>query len=261
MMATYSSVTGCTVILLAATCGSAIADSGNQDGVTVGIMGENAPRYSGADKQHWTVMPSLQVRKGAFFFDSTKGIGYDLQTDNGLYFENAFGYSFGRADQNSSWRDGSDKLKGMGNIRGALNTQVAVGWQVNSWFTPEIRATLPLTDSQGVQYQASLTLVPWQNDTDTVALQGAAPFGDARYINTWYGVNAAQSRTTGFREYNRSAGFYATQTTLSWQHQFNEHWGTLLGASYAWLADKTSDSPVVSARDNISGFAGINWTF
>lgn len=42
-MATYSSVTGCTVILLAATCGSAIADSGNQDGVTVGIMGENAP--------------------------------------------------------------------------------------------------------------------------------------------------------------------------------------------------------------------------
>lgn len=41
----------------------------------------------------------------------------------------------------------------MGNIRGALNTQVAVGWQVNSWFTPEIRATLPLTDSQGVQYQ------------------------------------------------------------------------------------------------------------
>ncbi|EKZ6389052.1 MipA/OmpV family protein, partial [Klebsiella pneumoniae] len=164
MMATYSSVTGCTVILLAATCGSAIADSGNQDGVTVGIMGENAPRYSGADKQHWTVMPSLQVRKGAFFFDSTKGIGYDLQTDNGLYFENAFGYSFGRADQNSSWRDGSDKLKGMGNIRGALNTQVAVGWQVNSWFTPEIRATLPLTDSQGVQYQASLTLVPWQND-------------------------------------------------------------------------------------------------
>jgi outer membrane scaffolding protein for murein synthesis (MipA/OmpV family) len=106
--------------------------SGWSDG---GDNGRKRPRYSGADKQHWTVMPSLQVRKGAFFFDSTKGIGYDLQTDNGLYFENAFGYSFGRADQNSSWRDGSDKLKGMGNIRGALNTQVAVGWQVNSWFT------------------------------------------------------------------------------------------------------------------------------
>lgn len=65
-MATYSSVTGCTVILLAATCGSAIADSGNQDGVTVGIMGENAPRYSGADKQHWTVMPSCRSVKARF---------------------------------------------------------------------------------------------------------------------------------------------------------------------------------------------------
>lgn len=53
--------------------------------VTLGIAGINAPRYSGADKQHWQLMPVILARDGAFFLDSQKGIGYDLQADNGLY--------------------------------------------------------------------------------------------------------------------------------------------------------------------------------
>lgn len=35
--------------------------------VTLGIAGINAPRYSGADKQHWQLMPVIQARDGAFF--------------------------------------------------------------------------------------------------------------------------------------------------------------------------------------------------
>ncbi len=32
-------------------------------------------------------VPFLQARKGALFFDSQKGLGYDIQSDNGLYLE------------------------------------------------------------------------------------------------------------------------------------------------------------------------------
>lgn len=47
------------------------------DGLTIGVGGKYAPRYSGSDKQSWQVVPVLQGRKGAFFIDSQKGIGYD----------------------------------------------------------------------------------------------------------------------------------------------------------------------------------------
>jgi hypothetical protein len=52
------------------------------------------------------VVPVLQGRKGAFFIDAQKGVGYDLQNDSGWYFEHTLGYDFGRADKNSGWREG-----------------------------------------------------------------------------------------------------------------------------------------------------------
>ena len=72
----------------------------------------------------------------------------------------------------------------MGNISATVNTALALGWQLTPWLSAEGKAVLPLSDDQGVNYQASVTLVPLQRDSDTVALQTAALFGDARYMNT-----------------------------------------------------------------------------
>lgn len=40
-----------------------------------------------------------------------------------------------------------------------MNTAFAVGWSVTPWLTVEGKATLPLTDAQGVHYQTSATLL------------------------------------------------------------------------------------------------------
>ncbi|KQN52003.1 MipA/OmpV family protein [Rouxiella silvae] len=213
--------------------------------LTVGIGSENAPRYSGSDKRHWQVMPVVQARDNAFFFDSLKGLGYDLQSDNGLYLEHTLGYSFGRSDRNSGWRDGSNELKGMGNIRGAINTAVAVGWMATPWLSFEGKATLPLSDSQGVQYQTSATLVPFQNNIDTLAIQGTALFGDSRYTNTFYGVNQQQSLHSGYAAYQTSGGFYGFDNNVSWSHQLTPRWSTAVSADYIWLGDRAKDSPIV----------------
>lgn len=125
----------------------------NDDGsFTIGLGGRYAPRYSGSDKQVWQVVPVLQGRNGAFFIDTQKGVGYDLQNASGWYFEHTLGYDLGRTDKNASWRAGANNLKGMGDIDVSLNTALAVGWQALSWLSVEGKATLPLTDSQGVRY-------------------------------------------------------------------------------------------------------------
>lgn len=90
--------------------------------LTVGVAASNAPRYSGSDQHRWQFLPVVQARDGAVFFDSQKGLGYDLQSDSGLYLEHTLGYGLGRLDKDSAWREGSDKLKGMGDINATLNT-------------------------------------------------------------------------------------------------------------------------------------------
>lgn len=236
-------------------------DNGPQDGVTVGLGAQYAPRYSGSDKMRLQPVPVIQARKGPFFADTQKGIGYDLQSDSGLYLEHTLGYSLGRSDQDSGWRDGSDTLRGMGNINASVNTALALGWSITSWLSVEGKAVVPLSDDQGVNYQASLTLVPLQQGSDTFALQTAALFGDARYMNTWYGVSDRQKSRTEFSRYTAAGGFYGMTTSVSWNHQFNAHWGTILSAGYTWLDDHASDSPVVFRRNEGTGTVALAYTF
>ncbi|CAM3630328.1 MipA/OmpV family protein [Rahnella victoriana] len=228
---------------------------------TVGMGAQSAPRYSGSDQRHWLVAPVIQARDGAFFFDSLKGVGYDLQADNGLYLEHTLGYGLGRTDRNSTWRDGSNKLKGMGNIDATMNTALAVGWSATPWLSFEGKATLPLTDSQGAHYQTSVTLLPVQNDTDTVALQSAALFGDRRYMNTFYGVSREQSSRTDFAPYQSDGGFYGVDSSLTWSHQFTSHWGAVVSADYTWLDDKAGNSPIVVKRGGMTYNLGVLYTF
>ncbi len=142
-----------TVPLLTAMTSCVQANDDTSSGTfTIGLGGHYTPRYSGSDKQVWQVVPVLQGRNGAFFIDTQKGVGYDLQNASGWYFEHTLGYDLGRADKNASWRAGANNLKGMGDIDASLNTALAVGWQALSWLSVEGKATLPLTDSQGVSY-------------------------------------------------------------------------------------------------------------
>ena len=149
----------------------------------------------------------------------------------------------------------------MGDIDASLNTALAVGWQALSWLSVEGKATLPLTDSQGVSYQASLTLLPVQTDHDTVAFQTAALFGDNRYLNTWYGVDPQQSQRSGYSRYSAPGGFYGIDNSLTWSHQFDAHWGTVLSADYTWLGEHANESPIVLRRNEVALTAAVIWTF
>lgn len=229
--------------------------------LTVGIGATSTPRYSGSDQRQWQFVPVIQARDGAVFFDSQKGLGYDLQTDSGLYLEHTLGYSLGRSDKNASWRDGSDKLNGMGKIDAALNTALAVGWTIAPWIVVEGKATLPLSDSQGVQYQTSLTLIPLQDESDTLAFQSAALFGDSRYMNTFYGVSDRQSSRSGYSRYDAPGGLYGVQNSLTWEHQLTPQWGTTLEAGYTWLSDHANSSPIVFRRNEASATAAVTYTF
>jgi len=149
----------------------------------------------------------------------------------------------------------------MGNIKAAMNTALAVGWSIAPWVSIEGKTILPVTDSQGVEYQASFTLIPLQNEIDTIALQNTAMFGDRRYMQIHYGVSQKQSDRTGYQTFTPGGGLYGISTNLLWNHQIDTHWGTTLSAGYNWLNDDVANSPIVFRRNTFSFTGAITYTF
>lgn len=149
----------------------------------------------------------------------------------------------------------------MGKINPTLNTNLILGWEITDWASVEAAASAPLTDSQGMNYNTSVTLTPYQSESDWISIQASALFGDSRYLNTWYGVSEKQSANSGKRRYNTSAGFYGTDLGLTWSHQLNSNWSTNLTYNYSWLSGCVSKGPIVRKREGSIAAVGVGYTF
>lgn len=228
---------------------------------TLSIGAMSAPKYSGSNEQSWGVMPLFHFQQDNYFIDSMNGVGIRFQTDNGLYFMPTIGYDAGRTDENSGWRKGSDELKGMGDISASVNSGITLGWVVAPWLVFEGKATLPLSDGQGISYAASIDFIPILDEEDSVALKVSALFADSRYLNTWYGVTSAQSAKSGYSRYDTSGGYYGSDVSLTWSHQFNENWGGGMSVNHTWLGENAANSPIVKQKEGTTGILTISYTF
>lgn len=227
----------------------------------VGMAVQETPRYSGSNHRKLSLLPMIQVHQGVFFLDSVKGIGYDLQGPAGLYLEHAIGYDLGRAEENSEWRNGANKLQGIGSIKPTANTSLTVGYQITNWLAAEAMITVPLTESQGARYQTSLKGGLWQDKINTISFETDLLFGSHTYMNTFYGVNTQQGRRSEFREYTAAGGMFAQSVYIDWTHKLTEHWSTDWNIGYTYLDDKAADSPLVDQRNGVSTIFAVIYTF
>ncbi|MFZ4835661.1 MipA/OmpV family protein [Rouxiella sp. Mn2063] len=234
---------------------------GDHTDVTLGAAGEYAPRYLGSSESEFRLMPVIQLQRGAMFVDSTKGVGYDLPIVGGFYLEHSLGFSFGRSEQNNLWRDGSNNLRGMGDIKGALNTSFSLGYQFSPQLAADVMATLPLTASQGVAYQATVQGILWQKNADEIDFETDILFGDHRNNMLFYGVSAEQSADSNFKQYNAAGGLYGESLILSWNHQFSKSWKTVVAVDYTYLNDKAANSPIIDQRNNVTETLEVAYSF
>lgn len=233
----------------------------NNNHVSIGASAINLPRYSGSDETTTIFAPVFNLREGLLFVNVEKGLGYELDLPAGLYFQNALGYSFGRKDKEKDMQFGSDKLRGMGEIKGTMNTSLTLGWNMNDRISTEISAYLPLGESYGARYTGSVTGILLKGDSNIVKLRLSALFGDSRYNQTYYGVDNQQSLSSGYAKYRPAGGMYGQAAALTWTHIFSEHWSSTLGTNYTHLNDKVADSPIVFKKDGLDSFVAVSYTF
>ncbi|HBO3329435.1 MipA/OmpV family protein [Metapseudomonas otitidis] len=235
---------------------------GDSTDVTLGLAATYGPRYLGSKNYNSGFQPTLHVERGIFFLDSEDGLGVQWQSNSGFSASASLGYDYGRADGNSDFRYGSDKLKGMGEVDGATVLNLAASQKILPWLAVNAQAELRTAgEKRGNRYRFGLESTLVNSDHDTVSLTFDAHAGDGRFNQTYFGVTPEQSSTSNFSSFKADQGIFAYSTELSWQHSFDEHWSTSAGVELVHYTDQVRNSPIITKDTTASSFLGVNYKF
>ena len=254
---------GAVLALLATTALAADQRQGNV--LTLGGGVDVAPRYSGSDKSRVSATQVVDyAMANGFFVSTTRGIGYGNSFGN-LDYNAALSYRAGRKDRDvssDSIASGSDDLRGMGDIKGSAIVVPGLGYRVTDWLTVQLQAEVPVSErdnGEAVHFGIASPFYTSSKNALTLALTGS--WGSSKYVQTYYGVNAAQSAASGFARHDAGSGLYAYSLNLDWTHKLTSRWSLLAAAGVTQLTGDAGDSPIVQRKTSPVGSLKVTYSF
>ncbi|MFM9940524.1 MAG: MipA/OmpV family protein [Hyphomicrobiaceae bacterium] len=225
-----------------------------------GVAVQVAPRYEGSQDFRIIGIPVVMPgRMGdddrRFQFKGLDHLQYALVSTNGFQFGPLVGYRTGR-DQ-----DEGRRLHGLGDIDGGV---VAGGFAAYRFGA--LRASLSYHhqlsgDDTGGVLKAG---IDGRHDVSKIwRLTGGVgvTWADDDYMQSFFGVTAAQALTSGHRAFSAEAGLKDVNLSLGSELQLAPQWMLRLNGRYARLVGDAGDSPVIDTRDQWSGGAAITYSF
>lgn len=241
------------------------ADQPQGNVLTLGGGVDVSPRYSGSDKSRVSAAQVVDyAMANGFFVSTTRGIGYGNSFGK-LDYNAALSYRAGRKDRDvssDSIASGSDDLRGMGDIKGSAIVVPGLGYRVTDWLTVQLQAEVPVSErdnGEAVHFGIASPLYTSPKNALTLALTGS--WGSSKYVQTYYGVNAAQSAASGFARHDAGSGIYAYSLNLDWTHKLTSRWSLLAAAGVTQLTGEAGDSPIVQRKTSPVGSLKVTYSF
>ena len=94
-------------------------------------------------------------------------------------------------------------------LKAQLSLCRAGEYRVTDWLTVQLQAEVPVSerDNEAVHFGIASPIYTSPKNALTLALTGS--WGSSKYVQTYYGVNAAQSAASGFARHDAGSGLYA----------------------------------------------------
>ena len=182
-------------------------------------------------------------------------IRFRLIQNNGFEAGPLAGWRFGR-DQGDAAR-----LNGLGDIDGGLVVGAYAGYRAGAWFlSASYHAQVTGDDTGGLVRLAvdhTLQLTP---HAKLVTSLGTA-YASSDYMQTYFGVSAAQSAASGLPQFNTSAGFKDVSIGATATIDLDPRWTLYLTGRYSRLIGEAADSPVIETENGFFGGAGLSYKF
>ncbi|HAU8264368.1 TPA: MipA/OmpV family protein [Kluyvera intermedia] len=253
------------VVLALLTTPVLAAEQKQSNELTLGGGVDVAPYYSGSDKSRVTTALVLDyAMTNGLFVSTTRGLGYGNNIGK-FNYSAALSYRAGRKDRDvdsDSINGGSDYLRGMGDIKGSAIGVPTLGYEVTDWLNVQLQAEVPLSErDNGTALHFGIVSPLYKSAKNSVTLALTGSWGTSKYMQTYYGVSASQSVTSGFTRYDAGSGIYAWSTNIDWTYKVNQDWSVITEAGFTQLTGDARNSPIVQREASPTGSLKVTYRF
>lgn len=221
--------------------------------VTLGGGLASVPRYEGSATNRLRAVPLLEVSDGHFFAGTSRGIGYNFSDDKNLQYGARLTMSAHRKQSVDA------RLNGMGDIGYAGE----LGGFVNARFSPWYATSSLAAGSHGAHVELGGGYEMKLTDVDQLRTGLDMHWANGKYMQTYFGVTAAQSVASGgvLTAYNATSGVKDYALKLNWMHSYSKAWFSNAGVSVKQLAGSAKNSPLTmrNTMNTVSFVVGYNF--
>lgn len=204
--------------------------------VTLGGGIASVPRYEGSATNRLRFVPLIEVDNGHFFAGTSRGIGYNFSDDKNIQYGPRLTLAPYRK-QNADTR-----LNGMGDI----GYTGELGGFINARFSPWYVTSSIAAGSHGARLELGGGYEMQLSSADQLRTGLELNWANNKYMQTYFGVSAAQSAASGgvLNTYNANSGVKDYALKANWIHTYSKEWFSNAGVSFKQLSGSTKNSPL-----------------
>lgn len=211
-----------------------------------------APTYPGASDKKTKVVPVFGASYNRFFFGAYDGvpsvplgIGAFLYKDAHWKAGVTLSYDLFSPRKAS---DDSSKLHGMGDIERTAHSTLFASY-TRGWLSANLSVTSDIAGKgQGTKVRFG---VDGRYPLSSKLILSAGPsitWSNAQSNQTFYGVDASQSLSSGYARYRPGSGISEVGFGVGVNYALTPKWNVGARASVSYLPSSVSDSPIVGTR-------------
>jgi len=229
--------------------------------VTVGIGGEAAPSYPGADSLRFSPVPIISVRR-AGTPRQFKGMRDNISF---AVFDNGAGFRAGPAGKYRRSRKASDysELIGLKDIDYAIEVGGFAEYYAIDWLRLRAEVRRGFNGHEGIVADFSADAIVPLSERLTFAFGPRYSVTDGKYAATYFGVTPVEALLSGLPAFSAS-GSSAVGAGAQLRYQLDPQWEVRGWVEYDRLLGSAADSPIVTMRGNanqLTAGVGVAYSF
>lgn len=290
-------LSGASAAAVAQTPTANLMPDGSKD-MYAGLGVASTPRYQGARDERRMVLPVLQIQWSNGVFVSGPTLGMQWSDAPGREFGPLLALMSGRSASGQSPLLGGFVGGGVGGVNAGNNSNVPthdpatvngtggtqggvnrlrgmdeiglraqLGGFFNDYLTPALRLTNSVLYGSGQRHGGLL----WNADLQQVAaplgahhslsLSAGLTLANRRYLQSYFGVSAAEAARSGNPAYGPSAGLRDVHAGLRWNWALAPACLLTSGVQYTRLAGAAADSPLVERAGGLTISSALAYRF
>lgn len=231
----------------------------------IGLGVANVPTYEGSPNRRTLAGPDLTLSYRSRDWGSVefgqRGLFWNAVEAGHFRLALVAQFDPGRKDRDTRTLNptpGDKRLAGMGNVPSSTEAGVGIGYGP---MMVVARQSLSERGAKGAQVDMTLDM-PWTvSDRFAVRFALGATWADRDYMQTYFGVTAAQAQATSFSVYTPKSGCRKVEASVAAEYAVAPSWKLQANVGFAQLGDIAAASPLVARRSAASAALAVAYEF